>query len=112
MNNKESELYHIVDMVVECCATQINDNGDMSVTRDDVLGKSRKENIVMTRSILAMILKSAGYSTSTAAALMKRTPHAVRHMIELGHEYYKTSRAFRIANAEATLKLRDLEDGK
>lgn len=108
MNNKETELYRIVDYVVSCCATQVDDKGTMSVTREDVLGKSRAENIVMTRCILVAQIVGAGYSTTTAAMLLHRTPHAIRHLLEVGSQYEKTSRAYRIANAEATLKCRDI----
>lgn len=108
MNNKETELYRILDLVVECCATQVDENGKMSITREDVLGKKRAENVVMTRCILVNQIVSAGYSTTTAAMLLHRTPHAIRHLLEVGTQYEKTSRAYRIANAEATLKCRDI----
>lgn len=109
MNDKETMLYRIVDVVVSCCAMQVDDDGTMSLTREDVLGKSKEENVVMTRCILAMCIISAGYSVTTVAQLLHRTPQSIRHLINLGHNYYKTSRAFRIANAEATIKLKDVE---
>lgn len=108
MNNKENELYRIVDFVVACCATEVDESGRMSVTREDVLGRSRAENIVMTRCILVNQIIGAGYSTTTAAQLLHRTPHAIRHLLEVGMQYEQTSRAYRIANAEATLKCRDI----
>lgn len=110
MNNKELELYRIVDIVVECCAMQVDDTGRMSVTREDVLGKSRAENVVMTRCILVHQLVGAGFSTTTAAQLLHRTTHAVRHLLEVGDQYMKTSRAYRIANAEATLRCKDIDN--
>lgn len=109
MNNKECELYRILDYVVECCATQVDENGTMSITREDVLGKSRAENIVMTRCILVEQIVGAGYSTTTAAQLLHRTPHAIRHLLEVGNQYEQTSRAYRIAKAEATLKCKDIQ---
>lgn len=112
MNNKEMELYRILDIVVECCATQVDDTGKMSVTREDVLGKSRAENLVMTRCILVNQIIGAGYSTTTAALLLHRTVHAIRHLLEVGCQYERTSRAYRIANAEATLKCKDIETTK
>lgn len=111
MNNKETELYRILDYVVECCATRVDEQGTMSVTREDVLGKSRAENAVMTRCILVSQIIGAGYSTTTAAQLLHRTPHAIRHLLEVGLQYERTSRAYRIANAEATLKCRDIGTG-
>lgn len=109
MNNKEKELYKLVDIAVECCATQIDETGTMSVTREDVLGKSRCENVVMTRCILTCIILHAGYSKTTVAQLLNRTIPAIRHLENLSDSYLKSSRAFRIAMAEATLKVRDME---
>lgn len=109
MNDKEKLLMKIVEIVVDCCATQIDDTGRMSVTREDVLGKSRAENVVMTRCILAMMVVGAGYSITTTAQLLGRTVHAVRHLLEAGHSYHISSRAFRIASAEATLKCKDID---
>ena len=43
MNDKETELYRIVDSVVSCCATQIDADGHVNLTAEDVLGKSRAE---------------------------------------------------------------------
>ena len=109
MNDKEKMLMQIVDIVVECCATQVNESGRMSVTKEDVLGTSRAENVVMTRCILAMMVVGAGYSVTTTAMLMNRSVHAVRHMVEVGQQYHMSSRAFRIAFAEATLKCKDMD---
>lgn len=109
MNNKETELWRIVDIVVECCATKVKEDGTMSLTREDVLGKSRAENVVMTRCILVMMIIGAGYSVTTAAQLLGRTPHAIRHLLDIGHNYHISSRAFRIASAEATLMCKDIE---
>lgn len=107
MNNKEHELYRILDNVIQCCATKVSEDR-MSLTADDVIGRSRAENVVMTRCVLVHQIISAGYSTTTAAQLLGRTPHAIRHLLELGSSYEKTSRAYRIADAEATLMCRDI----
>lgn len=111
MNDKETELYRIVECVVGCCATQVDADGTMSVTVDDVLGKSRAENVLMTRCILVGEIVGAGYSVTTAAQLLHRTPQAVRHLQELGYQYHRSSRAYRIAEAEAVLLCRKLEPG-
>ena len=106
MNDKQQALNQIVDIVVECCAFDVN--GAQSMTREQLLGKSRNENFVMSRCILAHMILSAGYSVSTAALLMNRSPQAIRHMIEVGHQYIQTSRAFRLANAECTLRCKEI----
>lgn len=106
MNDFERELYRIVECVVGCCATQVNGNGEMSVTVGDVLGKSRAENVLMARCILVGEIVVAGYSVTTAAQLLRRTPQAIRHLQELGYRYRRSSRAYRIAEAEAALLCR------
>lgn len=110
MNNKERYIQKIIDIVVSCCATEIDEEGTMSITKEDVLGKSRAENIVMTRCIIAMMLFGAGYSVTTIALILKRTPHAVRHLLVSGQNYQLCSRAFRIACAEATLMCSKYEE--
>ena len=95
--------------MVRCCATEVD--GEMSVSREDVLGKSRAENLVMTRCILACQLVYAGYSVTTAALLLHRSVPAVRNMLRMDRCYRETSRAYRIASAEATLLCKDVEPG-
>lgn len=108
MNNKESALYKILANVVACCATQTEKSGAMSLDESDVLGKCRAENVVMTRAMLCSMIIYCGYSVTTAAQLLHRTPAAVRHLLELAAQLHKTSRAYRLAEAEATLLCRDI----
>lgn len=105
MNAKETELRRIVDVVIGCCATEIQE-GSKTITRDEVLGRSRCENAVMTRCILVDQIIAAGYSIATAAHVLNRTVQAVRHMMEMSMTYRKTSRAYRIADEEARSKCR------
>lgn len=107
MNNKEAELYRLLNVAVDCCAMKVDDKGTMSVTTEEVIGKSRKENVVMTRSVLVCLILHAGYSVTTCADFLHRTIAAVRHLEGLSDVYLKTSKAYRIALAEATLKARD-----
>ena len=51
MNDKEKELWRVIDNVIKCCAIT-NPDGTLSITREEVLGKSRAENLVMTRCML------------------------------------------------------------
>lgn len=105
-NDKERELYRIVDCVAQCCAIRLPD-GSMSITRTDILGKSRTENLVMSRCILIMQLLRAGYSAATAAQLLGRTVAAIRHLNSVARNYHASSRAFRIAYREASLLCSD-----
>lgn len=103
MNEKEKELYRIVDCVVACCAMNV-ENGK-SMTRDDVLGPHRNENLIMTRCILIEHILKAGYSVTTVATLMHRSAAAIRHLRSLGQRFSKTSYAFRVASQEASTSL-------
>ena len=49
MNNKEKYLHKILDTVVESCS--YIGGGRLSITKEDILGKSRNENVVMARCI-------------------------------------------------------------
>ena len=108
MNAKARELDKVVDIVVECCTADFD--GVKTVSREDVLGKGRAENVVMTRAILASMVQFMGYSVTTTAMLLGRTQSAVRHLLSLADDYNRSSRAFRIAMAEATLKCKEIKE--
>lgn len=61
MNDKEKELWRVIDNVIKCCAIELQ-NGELSITREDVLGKSRAENLVMTRCMVVEQMIHAGFS--------------------------------------------------
>lgn len=108
MSDKGDMLDKIVDIVVDCCTLRIPSTGKMSVTREDVLGKSKDQNVVLTRCILARMITFNGYTITTASLLLGRTPHAVRNMIKQGMYLNEQSNAYRFAEAEATLRCRKL----
>lgn len=101
MNNKDEELMRIMDNTIKCCSVMDND-GIVKVTRDVIIGKDRKENISMVRTMVACQIYAAGYTVSTISVLLKRTPQAIRHLLEKGFELSSTSRAYRIAENQAT----------
>lgn len=107
MNEKENAIYKLLDITVKCTATKVDDKGTMSLTREDIKGKSRCENAVMARCIFICLLLHYGYSITTCALILKRTVPAIRHLERLSDNYLKTSVAYRIAMAEATLMARD-----
>ena len=101
MNDKQAELNRIIDTVVHCCAIDIDGSGRMSVTREEVLGPKKASNLAMTRCMLVSHILAAGFSTTTAALLLKRTTHQIRKMLNQDTSLRKTSKAYRIASAEA-----------
>lgn len=104
MNDKEKELWRVIDNVIKCCAIELP-SGELSITREDVLGKSRAENLVMTRCQMI----HAGFSITTIATVLNRTVPAVRHLCKMAYTYLITSRVYRLATAQATLLNKDVE---
>lgn len=104
MNELEKELNEVVSIVIECCVTTI-DNGSYSITRNDVLGKSKKENASIVRNMLATHLIKDGFSMTTISLLMGRTIQSVRNMLQAHEEWMRNSNAYRIANAQVIRKL-------
>lgn len=108
MNKKEQTLNRIVDIVVDCCSSEIN--GVQTLTREDLLGESKKENHVMSRAILCLQLKHEGYSVTTIAMLLGREEQSIRKLIKKGYDFVATSRACRIAAAEVVIECKKLYD--
>lgn len=79
MNDKEKELWRVIDNVIKCCAIT-NPDGTLNITREEVLGKSRAENLVMARCMVVEQMLHAGFSTTTTAQVLNRTVQAVRHL--------------------------------
>lgn len=56
MNKKEELIWRVIDNVISCCAVTRID-GAKSITREDVVGKSREENVVLTRCLVVEQIK-------------------------------------------------------
>jgi len=108
MNNKEQEVYRIVDIVITCCAF----GGNEESLRKSVLSKARDENTVLTRCMLARMLAFVGYSNATISALLHRTPAQVRNMLEVARDLRTHNRCYRIAEDEAMKKYSTLDSSK
>lgn len=97
-----------MDNVINCCCVTKAD-GTKSITREDVIGKSREENIVMTRCLVVEQMVYAGFTIATIGFILGRTVQAIRHLLKMSTQYYETSRAFRLATPEVTLLNKDVE---
>lgn len=98
MNDKEKEIYRVIDNVVKCCAVELPD-GTLSISREDILGKSREENIVMSRAMVVEQMIHAGFSVTTIAQILNRNVGSIRHLRKLAYDYISTSRVYRLATA-------------
>lgn len=108
MNDKDSFILKVIDIVVDCCASQIDYSGNMSLTKEQVLGNCKSENVVMTRAILVSMMIYEGYTVTTIASVLHKTTQAVRHLMELDASLMKSSRAYRLASAEALIRCKNL----
>lgn len=108
MNKKEQLIWSIIDNVISCCAITRAD-GTRSITREDLVGKSREENVVMARGLVVEQMVHAGFTITSIACILNRTVQATRHLFKISAEFYQTSRAFRLATSEATLLNKDIE---
>lgn len=100
MNDKEKELYRLVDIVIECCSM----NGNEQELRKKVLEGARDDVTVFTRCMLARVLAFAGYSNATIAMLLHRDQKSVRNMLETARDFRKARRTYRVAENEALRK--------
>ena len=44
MNDKEKELWRVIDNVIKCCAIELP-NGELSITREDVLNNHWEQDL-------------------------------------------------------------------
>ena len=107
MNDKDSELMRIARIVTDCCVSDVR--GEKTFSLEDVIGESRMENVKMARTILVCQLLWAGFTYSTIAMFLNRNVSAIRKIVYNHSDYLQTSRAYRIALSEATIKCKDIE---
>ena len=98
MNEKDYELDRIVSVVINCTKSSIW--SDNSITREELLGKSKNENACMARAILVSQLVKAGFTISTISGLLRRTAQGIRHIIKTNYSLLKSSRVYKIASGE------------
>ena len=107
MNDKDSELTRIARIVTDCCVSEVR--GEKTFSLEDVIGESRMENVKMARTILVCQLLWAGFTYSTIAMFLNRNVSAIRKIVSNHSDYLQTSRAYRIALSEATIKCKGIE---
>lgn len=106
MNDKEKLFHQIVETVARCCSYTLR-NGSQSITAADILGKCRRENVAMARNIAVGMLVAVGYSVSTCATMMQRSPPAIRNMMRADRQMQETSMVYRLATRQARTECRN-----
>lgn len=98
MNRKEEYLMSIVAATVEVCSMTVD--GEKILTKEELLGESRRPNALMARSMMATTILRCGFSKETIARLLKRSERGVCGILKNAIEWHRSSRAYRIAEKE------------
>ena len=94
MSAKETLITTAIETVVKSCSVDSYSN-IKSITKNDILGKSRAQIIVMARCILVKVLVKLGFSLITISELLHRSKNTIRNLLVIGDQYMKTSNVFR-----------------
>lgn len=106
MNDKEKLFHEIVETVARCTSYTLQD-GRQSITAADILGRCRRENVAMARNIAVGMLAAVGFSVSTCATMMQRSPPAIRNMMRADTQMQETSMVYRLATRQARTESRN-----
>lgn len=99
-------IEEILKIVVACCTIDID--GAEAVTCEDVLSPNRSENVNMTRCLFATQMTFMGYSRTTIANVLHRSEKTIGNILIQAHHYRIVSYAYRLAEAESTLKMKEI----
>lgn len=108
MNKKQEILDKVIDIVISCCNTQLQ-NGGTIITKEQVLSKDRIGEVAdWTRCILVMQLLVMGYTTELIAKILNRTPQSIADKRKKHNDLDVMSFVYHVAYSEATSKCREL----
>lgn len=90
MKNKEDFINSIFDKVLQIYSTS-NDK----LTHNDIRGKSRNENVIIARCLLTNQLATKGFTVTTIAKAMNRSPQSIRQTLRKAKTYRRYSNLYR-----------------
>ncbi len=108
INNINKEINRVIDTVIECSKAVVS-HEHFSVTKDEVLKKSKKENAFRVRCLIVYFLYKDGLSITTIGMLLGRTSQSVRYKLTQHDEFMKTSNIYRLVANEIREKLGDFD---
>lgn len=98
---QDEEIRNTLARVVSICAVHLPD-GTQTITDKDILGKSRREDILTARCLFVDALMQKGFTTATLGKCMNRTQCSIRHLQDIARTMRKQSSNYR--KLETTLK--------
>lgn len=106
MNIKDRLLSSTINIVIDGCKSQMWNDSD--ITKENVLGQSKNENVCLARAILVDVLIEAGYTKTSIARILKRTTKGVGYLLKSNYLLLKTSRLYRIVKEDISAKCRSI----
>lgn len=98
---QNEEIKNAMNKVIEICSVQLDD-GTQTISEKDIIGKSRREDILMARCLFVDALLQKGFTTATLGKYMHRSQCSIRHLQDIARTMRKQSSNYR--KAESVLK--------
>ena len=96
MNEVQRKLKMIVNVVVSASITAIKLKNEEEILMRDIFSKSKRENVVRARTLLAVALHKYGYTVEDVCAVLDVSKSAVSKMFIAHEEYKKISRIYKL----------------
>lgn len=108
MNDKQNIVNAVIGIVIGATAYE-KQNGELSITREDILSTKRNgDNVGMVRCILCRMMLLLGFTKESIADILNRKIETINDMLQRGNIYEETSFVYRVAYNEAERKCRAL----
>lgn len=98
---QDEEIKSTLAKVITICAVHLPD-GSQTITDKDILGKSRREDILTARCLFVDALMQRGFTTATLSKCMGRSQCSIRHLQDIAKTMRKQSINYR--KLETSLK--------
>ena len=98
---QDEEIRNTLAKVITICAVHLPD-GTQTITDKDILGKSRREDILTARCLFVDALMQKGFTIATLGKCMNRTQCSIRHLQDIARTLRKQSSNYR--KLESSLK--------
>ena len=95
------EIKTTIEKVIDICSVKLDD-GTQTISEKDIIGKSRREDILVARCLFVDALLQKGITTATLSKYMHRSQCSIRHLQDIARTMRKQSSNYR--KAESVLK--------
>ena len=96
MNESQRKFKMIVNVVVSASVTAVEIDGQEEILMSDIFSKSKRENVVRARTLLAVALHKYGYTVEDVCKLLDVSRSAVCKMFAAHEDYKRISRIYEL----------------